>query len=542
MKIIPKLNEINYTIVPQKKDVDGRDMQTQAQDIGREGNFNPTKDNVFVDPDAVLENINEDTNPVSSEWLDVFDEIVYNSDQGAMKNRPFSLATRGVKITPNTIKALTSKFLSNPDYQTSGWIERAYRILKIAGIGKWGKYNTPNTEQVREEALEVTPETILALKEFVGEISKKLNDGGIEGDLKRVAHIIKLFDTSFANVGNPTQDTTSASMAGISDISLDKNVRSTEINNFLKGEIIRLMGNKNEIENPSVTNRLNDLISKYRITSQSVKQQSSDAEKKIIDLERKLKQIPIKNQGERADIEMQIDILKAQGVDTPENYEGDDLVDANLLLTYAVLINNDNLVNAAFELKNRSVNFGDKGIKGGKNIKGRFTSKLLDQLKGAAKSRGYIGLLSKLNHMRESINLKKLIMTERQAKLVSMLKEDGMISENIATDATKDLGYLCPIKHRKIKNLDKTDFCKKLKDERDSKTNVAPNITKDKHEYKSPTNRRKSLTIHKGDKVEDKEQLNNFFAKEVRRKKNNENIVFTKKELIETILKKQNET
>ena len=363
IKIVPLLNERNIAIVPQSKDKRNRTTDQQISDAKQE--YDPRTDDVTVDMDESRVALNEDT--VSNEWLDVFDEIVYNADQGAMRNRPYALAYKGIKITPNTIKTLTNRFLSNPEYQTSDWIERSYRILKNAGIGKWGKYDSNSTEQVREEALEVTPQTILALKSFVDEISKKLHNNGIEGDLKRVSKIIDLYDKSFANVGNPEQDTTSASMAGITDISLDKNIKSTAINNYVKGEINRLISNPSEKENPSVTSRILELISNYRITSQSVKQQSSDAEKKLIDLERKLKQIPIESQGERADVEMQIKILKAQGVETPANPEGDDLVDANLLLMYAVLINNDSLVNAAFELKNRNVN-----LKQGRDIKGRF--------------------------------------------------------------------------------------------------------------------------------------------------------------------------
>ena len=44
------------------------------------------------------------------------------------------------------------------------------------------------------------------------------------------------------------------------------------------------------------------------------------------------------------------------------------------------------------------------------------------------------------------------------------------------------------------------------------------------------------MSVHKGDNVEEKERRNDFFAKEVRVKRY-ENKVFTKKELIESILK-----
>jgi hypothetical protein len=54
MIIVPKLHEVNYTLVDQEQDADGRDLDTQAHDLEIDG-YDPENDTVTVDSRAITD-------------------------------------------------------------------------------------------------------------------------------------------------------------------------------------------------------------------------------------------------------------------------------------------------------------------------------------------------------------------------------------------------------------------------------------------------------------------------------------------------------
>jgi hypothetical protein len=54
MRIVPKLREVNYTLVDQEQDSEGRDLDTQAHDLETDG-YDPENDTVTVDSRAVTD-------------------------------------------------------------------------------------------------------------------------------------------------------------------------------------------------------------------------------------------------------------------------------------------------------------------------------------------------------------------------------------------------------------------------------------------------------------------------------------------------------
>jgi len=576
MKIIPKLNEINYTIVPPSRD-GGKSVGTQIR--GLRDVFKRDDDTITVDDDAVFEEkeiVTEDAASGTDQWLKVFDTLLQpnGGDVGPIHNIPKQLAHKlRIPITAEVINILQDRFINQPElYQNITWLDRSHKVLKNAGVGKIITDQDDNITYYRKGAIQKDEVTLQALRNFINVI--KANRNNIEGDVQHLDKIIRSYDNLFSGEGNADQKKrgggSTAKRTGILDITKDLSFRANEINNFIFGEIKKL--EQGQPENPGATDRIERLISTFRVTTQSVKLNATPDQKKAIAIKQKIDNTndPI----EKKNLESELKFLAAQGVNLPDNVEGDDLVDANLLLTYATLIGNLGLVKSVFELHGREVNFKQQ-----ERIGGKFSKSLIKRLKDFAILNDYTDIVTVLTHhagIKESFMPKKIIMSERQAKLLSMLKEEtlnecdclmGMtlaspdflnrdtnkyptyesymeksdenISENTATDITKkEMGYRHPSNHRKIKNIDKTDYCKKLKDERESKTNVAQNVTRNVKTfgYKTPTNRKRSMSVHKGDNVEEKERRNDFFAKEVRVKRY-ENKVFTKKELIESILK-----
>jgi hypothetical protein len=537
--IIPRIDEINYTIVPPSRD-GGKSVGTQIRDL--RDVYNRGGDTITVEDDAVFEDteyMNEDGGTSdTNRWLKIFDDLAgpNGGTSSYISVRPRRMVKEGVMMTDELFNKLIERFNNYPEiYQTISWVDRSQKVIKDAGVGKIMTDDEGNVVSQRPGVISKDEKTLLAFRNFVNNIRSKVTSIDPSGGLNKV---INVYDSLVNNEGNAVQKAkgvgSTSKMTGILDITKDLEFQKNEINNYIKIEIEKL--ERGEEKNPLASEKIWQRIGVSHVTAQSVKKNASPIERDAIDLERKIK--GEKNPLIKRDLERQLAILKAQEVEAPENYEGNDLADANLLLTYAVLTGDVEMVTKVFEVLKGSdkVNFNQQ-----ERIGGRFQKKLLNRLLAVAEKNKDEDIVYQLNayaSLAESFIPKKLIMTERQAKLLSMLKEDA-ISENLATNITKkELGYRCPTDHRKIKNLDKTDYAKKLKDERESRTNVAANVTKNAKTfgYKTPTNRKRSLAVHKNDDIKDNEIINSYFAKEKKSKKTESNTL-TKKEIIESILK-----
>jgi hypothetical protein len=203
-----------------------------------------------------------------------------------------------------------------------------------------------------------------------------------------------------------------------------------------------------------------------------------------------------------------------------EQHDPKDYIPVNLLLLYAVLTKDINLVRTAIEAEGQEIDPHEQS-----RIKGRFTPKLETILSGLVEHEEMSDIKNVLINAHLIPKPKKIIpkfenrtmgktiiITERQAKMLSLLR----FNENTASNATKggSFDYETPENGGYTKqSADGTDYAKQLEKKRHQNKDAARKATAG--EYKPAKNLKKSLSVDKGKEIEAKEKrLNDYFVKE----------------------------
>jgi len=487
------LGETNFTIVSPDKDDQNRDEETQIRDVGRENSYNPEKDTVMVDPDAVMENkqpVTEaggvvkpkypETKFDGDDWVTIFTQDLLDdsfSTKPYLKWLPYNKAVKGEVLTDADAEEIINTVIQNrKTYDNPSWIQRAQKLIKNALGGKIGlEYNdedmTASVAYNRASGAGINAK--MQLQGLIAAMSK----GNTTDAINKLEHL-------YTNKGawykrqyelEDTGEEAGSTAKIIGDVDAAKEGSETSLDVVLDQAI--------QAKDRGALDNIKNLISKYSDT----------------------------RRGQ--------DLGKA-----PEKQ----YVDANKLLEYGVVINDPSVVDWALQIKASTPLDPSKS---GRGEKGKFQPQLINKL---LKLAAHPAIIKKLKEIKIRMQLgetkvKRLIVTERQAQMLALLK----LEESAAIDATKgnkSFNYKSTRRADITKNMNKTDYAEKLKDERERNQHIAPQVTKKELKYRSPSNRNGSMIV-KGGKIKDHEKRPNSYYV-------HEGTVLTKKELIEKILKK----
>jgi hypothetical protein len=487
-RIIPKLNELTYSVVPQSRDSQNRTADEQIRDVGDSGNFNPERDNIEVSDEYVTEDSNYkgstmryDHSPYEDhDWVTIFTKDLFDPNfygKNSMKNAPYNKILNNDLVTDKDITDITSEVKNNlKTFANPAWAKRAKTIAKNVLIGKDGyDYSTGEAVQVYNRASGADPKTV---NEFYKLLNIIITKGAQDAELHLMNKVGGEADHLLSNLTNS-----------------HKKEYGVESTSSARGFSAHTKEKAEE--------NINDLL--------------DDA---------------IKNKNDKA--KNRIDTLLFKNADIITNDEDKDTtvynVDANKLLQYGVVINNTAIVRRAIQIE-ASTGLNVKQMV--RNSGGRFETSLINKLLKSTQNLAILRLLENLKKRKNENNMtriNKIRITERQARLLSLLK----VEESAAIDATKDkhgFGYKTPEGTADAtRNMNKTDYAKQLKNAREKREKIAPKITKDQFDYKPPCHRK---TMLNGKEIQDSEKTGNQYQ-------TRENIIITKKELMEGIFQNIN--
>jgi hypothetical protein len=539
-KIVPNLDEINYTLVPPSQDSEGRDLDTQAKDLS----------SVITDEDDV--------------------DVSHQAITGE------SVKKKAKKINEDEISIGESRTLTKRDLRRMKYLSNRYLFhdLKEKKGDKFvgDKFDIAKNPKIKNLSKTVFDKEYL-LKEVVDEsdpymeIFYNLNDDpkfrrgkGADDAIKRAL-----------NSGAPF---TVDHIQALIDLYKQEEFRNKDwigaVRGLLSNRILKWAHKpeyKNVIEmSPDFITKFNEFVNEVSTDdtgAHAVKRFDASAKGQTAAYkEKEGRKSDYQNSGFAPESEKQkkegLDDLLKQGIEqlkaTHEENEGmtkriieklnyyktstkaasasqflilaKDFVDPNLLLIYGALANNKGLVERAFELKG-----GERPSKyaQARDAKGRFGPKLRDRLltNKYVTNPEIIDML-KINGIKENKDMAKnkaIYITEEQYRQYLNAVNENMFSDAVEKNTPNNkLAY---------KTMGTTDYDQELAKQR--KPKAASSVTKDKMGYKYPTQfRKKTMSIDGGKKVNKSEFRNDYFVKEGKESK----AILSKKELLALLDKK----
>jgi len=289
----------------------------------------------------IKENINDP-------YIDYFKDLIDTeyAKSGVSRRDLARLTSLGIPF--NNVGELINLFNNDETYHTTQWIERVLPSLKI--INKKGLTDEANIKKIQDLANTVGASGIS--NKFSNKIDYHLGNEGSYDQLQR---------------GD------ASSQFNVGAVQSAEKTKEQSLNDFIKFQVDKLK--KGEEISPESKMRIMQQISLNREDPRALTRKEPD---KATQLQlRKMLNNPNLNDETRQSLQNTLNSLEQQqgGAVTKSNW-GEDKVDPNILLQYAALTNDFDLVDKAFNLINRDVTANKQGRGQG----GRFGTKLSKEL------------------------------------------------------------------------------------------------------------------------------------------------------------------